>query len=147
MDTIIRGTVAGLIASALHLGFGWLAYIFGAVPYLAIHYNAVFITPPGTPLATLPMFLGTVTFFITAIFTGIVIAYIIKFSSPSLGWFKGVSVALLLYPIHSKIIPAIDPEIFAVYPLPMVLATLILTTIYGLAAGLILQYWLRSETV
>ena len=141
MDTILRGSIAGLISSSIYAVVSWIIFALRILPYTPMHYNAIFITPPETPFTgPLPIALGTLALLITGMLVGVVITLITHFSGSNLAWFKGAAVGAVLWPVHSKIIPAIDPEIFKAFPLSMVFATLIFSTLWGLVTGLILRY-------
>ncbi len=138
MDTIIRGGFAGFIATIPYIAISWLLYLLGLFPSTTIHYGAVLITPPGTPLTSLPLVLGLIAVFIGGSFAGVLIAYILQWTGNDYVLLKSVGIALVLWIVHNKILPSLlDPELFQVVPPSMIVQSIFLSGLWGLITGYI----------
>lgn len=140
MDTILRGSIAGSVALIIALSVSWILYMFGVLPSTGSHYSAMFITSPGTPLTTLPLLLGSLTNLVTGALVGVVIAFLFKRTGNDYWWLKSVGLGVVLWPVHVTFIPAlIAPRLYTLLPPIMVFASLLLSALYGIVAGLVLK--------
>ncbi|KAF1084898.1 hypothetical protein SPSYN_01034 [Sporotomaculum syntrophicum] len=148
MDTIVRGSIAGLIATVLYGIVNWVLYITDILPSTAVHYAAVLITPPGTSLTTMPMISGIIAFMIAGTFVGVILSYVIRWTGDDYAWLKGLGIGAVLWPIHTAILPGlIAPHLYQTLPPTMVLASFVLSSLWGVTVGFILQYLARKEDI
>ncbi|WP_027365060.1 hypothetical protein [Desulfotruncus alcoholivorax] len=146
MDIVLRGGIAGSIGVAAYGGTNWLLYHFGLLPYTGIHYNAVFLNPPGTPINTLTMTIGVLASFVTGSFVGVIISFLLQRTGNDYAWLKGMGVGVVLWPVHVAIIPnSMVPRVYSVLPPVMVLACFFFEALFGLVTGLVLQFLSKQE--
>ncbi len=136
MDTILRGSIVGFIATIPYIMVSWFLYMVGVSPFTVIHYGAILITPPGTTITTLPLLLGLLAVTISGTFMGNILAFLLRSTGSDYAIFKSTGLGVVLWIVHSKVLPSlIEPELFKVLPTPMVLQALIVVGVWGIVAG------------
>lgn len=140
MDLILRCFIAGLGAGIAYTIINGVFFVAGVLPSTLTHYSAKLVMPPGTPITTLALTMGGIAD-IAASFTGaILIELIFRWTGKDLFWFKGLIVGGVLWLVHVSFIPAIVPRVFETLPPSMVVASFILSVLWGLIVGVILRY-------
>lgn len=137
MDTFTRGAISGFIASTIYGVISWLLHAMAILPSSPFHYNAAFIAPPGAVLTTLLLVLGAFTFLVAGSVSGVVLAYLLRWTGLDFAWLKGAGLGAILWPVHTTFLPAINPAVLTTLPVEMVVSTLIFSVLWGLATGLI----------
>ncbi len=78
MDIIFAGGLAGMIGYVACGLTNLILYLLGILPTTGIHYNAVFLTAPNTPISTLTILIGIIAgLVVTGPFVGVIIAYLL----------------------------------------------------------------------
>jgi len=136
IDTLLRGTIIGFVATIPYILISWVLYTMGISPSTVVHYGAVLITPPGTPITTLPLLLGLLAVTISGTFMGNVLSLLIRWTGSDYILLKSTGFGIVLWIVHSKVLPAvIEPRLFKILPVSMVLQAFIVAGIWGIAAG------------
>lgn len=145
-DLIFRGSIAGCLGIIGCYLANLLLYFTGLVPYTGIHYNAIFLTPPGTPVNTLTGTIGVIAGFVAGSFVGVLIAFLLEQTGYELAWFKGLGVGVVLWPVHVGIIPNLMAErLYDVLPPIMVLACFFFEAIFGTITGIAMNVLAKKE--
>ena len=146
MDTLTRGAISGFLASIIYGVISGLLYAMAILPSSPFHYNAAFIAPPGAVLTTLLLVLGAFAFLVTGSFSGVVVAYLLRWTGLDFAWLKGAGIGAVLWPVHTTFLPAIKPAVLTTLTVEMVVSTLIFSVLWGLVTGLIYKMLaLRTE--
>ena len=147
MDIILAGGLAGMIGYVACGLSNLILYVLGILPTTGIHYNAVFLTAPNTPISTLTIIIGIIAgLIVTGPFVGVIIAYLLSRTGYDYAWLKGFGVAVVLWPVHVAIIPNLmAPRLFTTLPPIMVFACFFFEAIFGIVTALAVQYFRRGE--
>lgn len=140
MDLILRGLIAGSSAGVLYTIINWVLFAAGVLPSTLTHYSAKLVMPSGTPLTTLPLFMGGIADIAASLSATILLDFIILWTGKEYSWLKGLCVGGVLWVVHAAFIPSIAPRVIDTIPPSMVLASFILSILWGLVAVLILWY-------
>ena len=106
MDMILRGGLAGMIGYTACGLSNLVFYGLGILPSTGVHYNAVFLTAPNTPITSFTLLIGVIAcLMVTGPFVGVIIAYLLSRTGYDYAWLKGYGVATVLWPVHVAIIP------------------------------------------
>jgi len=136
MDTILRGSIIGFIATIPYIMVSWVLYMLGISPSTVIHYGAILITSPGTAITTLTLLLGLLAVTISGTFMGNILAFLLNWTGSDYALLKSTGLGVVLWIVHSKVLPSlIEPKLFKVLPPSMVLQALIVAGIWGIVAG------------
>ncbi|TGE39755.1 hypothetical protein E4K67_01810 [Desulfosporosinus fructosivorans] len=147
MDTLMRGSIAGLIATIVYGVINWILFMLGVLPSTLTHYAAVFITPPGTAISTLPLFLGVVSNIMAGSFAGVILTYLLKWTGYDYAFIKGIGISLVFWPVHTTFFPTlIGPRLYETLSPIMVLSTLVLSILWGIVTVLVLQSPICNKT-
>lgn len=137
MDTILRGSIIGFIATVPYIMVSWALYILEISPSTVIHYGAILITPPGTKITTLPLLLGVLAVIISGTFMGNVLALLLRWTGDDYVLLKSTGLGVVLWIVHSKVLPGlVEPNLFRVLSPSMVLQAFVVAGIWGIVAGL-----------
>lgn len=101
MDTIVRGSIAEFIATIVYGVINWILFLLGALPSTLTHYAAVFLTPPGTAISTLTLFLGLVGNIMAGSLSGVILAYLLKWTGYDYSLIKGIGLSVVFWPVHT----------------------------------------------
>jgi hypothetical protein len=142
MDIIIAGGLAGMIGYLTCGLTNLILYLTGILPTTGIHYNAVLMTAPNTPISTLSISIGIIAgLIVTGPFVGVIISYLLTRTSYDYAWLKGFGVATVLWPVHVAIIPnVIAPHLWTTLPPIMVFACFFFEAIFGIVTALSVKY-------
>ncbi|MEW6184036.1 MAG: hypothetical protein AB1500_12835 [Bacillota bacterium] len=140
MDIILRAFIAGATAALVYLTINWAFFLAGVLPFTLTHYTARLVMPPGTPLTVLPLVMGTMADIAASLSAVVAIDLIIRWSGRGYAWLKGLSAGGVLWVIHVAFIPAMAPRVYSTIPPVMVLASFILSILWGLIAALVLRH-------
>jgi hypothetical protein len=140
MDIILRGLIAGVTAAAVYTIINLALFLTGVVPSTLTHYSAVLVMPPGTPVTALALTMGAFADIATGWFAAVIIAFVLSWTGRDHAWLKGLGTGGVLWIVHVSFIPAVVPRVFSTLPPSMVVASLVLSLLWGLITGLILQY-------
>jgi len=138
MDTVLRGGLAGMIGYTVCGVSNYTLYMLGVLPSTGIHYNAILLTPPNTPVNSFTLLIGVIAgILVTGPFVGVIISYLIEWSGRDYAWIKGFGVATVLWPVHVAILPSIaTPNLYPVLPPIMVFACYFFEGIFGIVTAL-----------
>lgn len=148
MDMILRGGLAGMIGYTACGLSNLVFYALGILPSTGIHYNAVFLTAPNTPITSFTLLIGVIAGYVTGPFVGVIIAYILSRTGYNYAWLKGYGVATVLWPVHVAIIPNLMAlRLYSTLPPIMVFACYFFEALFGIVTALTLQYWQKRKPI
>lgn len=135
-DTLMRGVVAGAVATVVQgvLNWSWPLLGLPGVPLTVSLARVVFVIPPAqAPLAGEIAIAGTAQILIGGVY-GIILALILRASGNDLGLLKGLGAGLLLGFVHLAVLPflARTPERVSIL---MSLTHLADHALFGLVTG------------
>ena len=136
MDTILRGTIVGLVATIPYIIISWVLFLLGISSSTVIHYGAILITPPGTQITTLTLLLGLLAVVISGAFMGNVVSFLLHWTGKDYVMLKSFGVGIVSWILHSKILPSlIEPRLFMVLSPAMDIQAIVVSGVWGIVAG------------
>lgn len=97
-DTVVIGTVSGLIGGAVMLAINLMLFMTGSAALTQLHQGARAVLPPGSPLGTAPaLALGAVVTLMLAVLLGILAVYILQATGRDYTWLKGLLYGLTVW--------------------------------------------------
>ncbi len=146
MDTIVRGSIAGFIATIVYGVITWILFMLGVLPSTFTHYAAVFLTPPGTVISSLTLFLGAVGNLMAGSLAGVLLAFILKWTGYDYSLFKGIGLGFVLWPVHTSFFPTlIGPRLYETLSPIMVLFTLFSSILWGIVTVVVLKFEIGNK--
>ncbi len=95
MDTVLRRSIAGFVATIIAVSVNWILYLFRVLPSTTSHYAAISITPPGTLITNFSLLLGVLTNLVAGTFGGVGLASLFNWTGNDYSWLKGIGIAAI----------------------------------------------------
>jgi hypothetical protein len=115
-------------------------FLLGISSSTVIHYGAILITPPGTPITTLTLLLGLLAVVISGASLGNVVSFLLNWTGKDYVILKSFGVGIVSWIVHSKILPSlIEPRLFMVLSPAMDIQAIVVSGVWGIVAGYMYQ--------
>ena len=147
-DTIMRGVIAGAVATPVQAGLNWAWFFIGLADstLTQLFARALLIIPPGRAVTLGENIVGLVGHFIIGLLFAVIISYIIRYSGWDYYLIKGVGTGMLIWAIHLGLLPYLAQMPMA-RPVPVAMLHLLDHGIWGLLTVYMLRVFSRERII
>jgi len=138
-DTVVIGTVAGLIGGAVMVAVNLTLFVAGVIPLSQLHQGARAVLPPEAALDSAPaLAMGAVVTLMVAVLLGVLAVYILQATGRDHAWFKGLLYGLTVWVVgYGTLAPLAVPVPILRPDLSTSAASLLGHLLYGLTVFLV----------
>lgn len=137
-DRLTPGAIAGIIGAIIQIIYGRTVVWSGLSSYAFTDFGEILIL--GTDRkGLLPFFIGSITHIVLGAMMGIVLSYVIKYTSSRFYLFKGIGVGLAIYVFAFASGVYFKMPIISKAPISFALTVLIGSALYGLVTAYALK--------